>query len=151
MKVKATRRQCLARGAALALLLGCSRPNAAHAEAAAELAFDAASFDDAMRALGGALPGSPQITLQLPALAENGAFVAVAATSTLPDTQEISFLVATNPNPMVVRFTIPEGTEPYVSTRVKVAESGRVYAIVKAGGKLYASWAECQVTVGGCG
>ena len=145
-----TRREWLAHGAALAVLLGGSRPSLAHAEAAAELAFDATSFDDAMRALGGALPSTPRIALQLPAQADNGAFVSVSATSTLPGTEEISFLVATNPNPMVVRFTIPEGTEPFVGTRIKVAESGRVYAIVRARGQLYASWAECQVTTGGC-
>jgi sulfur-oxidizing protein SoxY len=65
--------------------------------------------------------------------------------------QEIFVVVEANPNPLCVRFTIPEGTEPFVSTRIKMAESSRIYAVVRADGKLYAAARATNVTVGGCG
>ena len=56
-----------------------------------------------------------------------------------------------NPNPLTATFTIPDGTEPYVSTRTKMGESTNVYAVVKADGKLYSTFKETKVTLGGCG
>ena len=45
----------------------------------------------------------------------------------------------------------PEGTDPFVNTRVKLAESSKVYALVKADGKYYYAAKEVKVTIGGCG
>ena len=44
-----------------------------------------------------------------------------------------------------------EGTDAYVATRVKMGESTRVFAVVKADGKLYSASKETKVTLGGCG
>ena len=38
-----------------------------------------------------------------------------------------------------------------VSTRVKVAESSKIVAVVDLGGKLYSAAKEVKVTIGGCG
>ena len=43
------------------------------------------------------------------------------------------------------------GTEPAISTRVKMGETSNVYALVKADGKYYLAMKEIKVTLGGCG
>jgi sulfur-oxidizing protein SoxY len=48
-------------------------------------------------------------------------------------------------------FAIPAGTEPTVTTRVKMGQSSNVYALVKADGKYYVASKEVKVTLGGCG
>jgi sulfur-oxidizing protein SoxY len=48
-------------------------------------------------------------------------------------------------------FDIPEGTDPFVQTRVKMGQSSNVYAVVKADGKYYSAVKEIKVTLGGCG
>jgi sulfur-oxidizing protein SoxY len=48
-------------------------------------------------------------------------------------------------------FNLPPGTEPSISTRVKMAQSSSVYALVKAEGRYYVAAKEIRVTLGGCG
>jgi sulfur-oxidizing protein SoxY len=48
-------------------------------------------------------------------------------------------------------FDIPPGTEPSISTRVKMGQSSNIYALVKADGKYYFAAKEVKVTLGGCG
>jgi sulfur-oxidizing protein SoxY len=147
-----TRRQILARSSAFSALLGCGLFAHQRARAAQlEWAFDANSLDEALEAMGSVQMHSQQITLAVADVVDNGAFAPVSVSCSLPNTQEISIVVESNPNPLVVHFRIPAGTEPYVSTRVKMAGSGRVYAVVKADGKVYSTFRETKVTVGGCG
>lgn len=120
----------------------------AHAEARA---FAASNFPDAIRALGGAPQPSGHITLQLPDVADNGAVVPVSVSSRLPGTREILIVVDGNPQPLAVRFTIPDGTEPFVATRIRMAGSGTVYAAVRTDDGLYAVARETEVSVSGCG
>ena len=75
----------------------------------------------------------------------------VSVTSRIPGTQEIYILVENNPAPLSAAFTIPEGTEPFVSTRTKMGQTSNIHAIVKANGKLYSAMKETRVTLGGCG
>jgi sulfur-oxidizing protein SoxY len=143
-------RRALVRGGAIAALAawGCAASAAANAE---ETAFAANSLQEALSALGGIPALGTQIVLDVPEAAENGALVPVAVTSNLPHSQEIFIVVESNPNPLVVRFTIPPGTEPFIATRIKMAESGNVYALVRADGRLYAACRRTDVRVGGCG
>jgi sulfur-oxidizing protein SoxY len=60
-------------------------------------------------------------------------------------------LVEKNLNPLAAGFTIPAGTEPTVSTRVKMAQTSNVHAVVKADNKYYVATKEVKVTLGGCG
>jgi sulfur-oxidizing protein SoxY len=145
-----TRRQAL-HGGVWAALLACGLEPAQAGERTLEIAFDAQSLDEALGAMGGTLTRSPLIALQVPEQVDNGAFVPVAVHSALPQTQQICIVVASNPNPVVVRFTLPASTEPFVSTRIKVAESGRVYAVVRAGERLYCNHCDTRVSVGACG
>jgi sulfur-oxidizing protein SoxY len=151
-KLLHNRRELLARSSAFCALFGCGLLGHGDSNAAAlELAFDASSLDEALEAMGGVQMRSQEIRLTLADVVDNGAFAPVSVSCTLPNTQEISIVVESNPNPLVVHFRIPAGTEPYVSTRVKMAGSGRVYAVVKAEGKVYSTFRETKVTVGGCG
>ncbi len=146
-----TRRDLLRSGGALALLLACGAISLEEARAADALGFDAKTLTEALAAIGGQPAESTAITIASPDIAENGAVVPIAVTSTIPKTEAIYILVEKNPFPMTAAFTIPEGTEPYVSTRAKMGESTKVYAVVKADGKLYQASRETKVTLGGCG
>jgi sulfur-oxidizing protein SoxY len=115
-------------------------------------AFGSKNFADAVKALGGAGPTeSKAIQITAPDIAENGLVVPIAVTSGIPKTESIAILVEKNPNLLSAVFDIPAGTEPFVSTRVKLAESTDIYALVKADGKFHFMKKEIKVTLGGCG
>ena len=116
-----------------------------------QAAFDATSTAAAFAGLGGEPADSSEIDLETPDIAENGAVVPVGVTSRIPDTAKISIIVEKNPNPLSAMFLIPAGTEPFVQTRVKVAQTCVIYAVVEANGKLYKAARETKVTLGGCG
>lgn len=144
-------RRRLLQGAGAALSLGAAAALPAHAAPAAADPFAAASFADAIAALGGPPQPSPQITLDLPEIADNGAVVPVGVSTTLPGAREILILVDGNPQPVAARFTLPAGTEAYVATRIRMAASGTVVAAVRTDAGVFAAARTAQVTVGGCG
>jgi len=117
-----------------------------------EHAFNQKSEAEAVKALYGRThEPSDQVKLDAPEIAENGAVVPIAVTTTLAGVTSISFLVAENPNALAASYRIPPGTMPSVANRLKMAKTGNVTAIVEAGGKLYSATKEVKVTVGGCG
>ena len=71
--------------------------------------------------------------------------------SSIPKTESIAILVEKNPNVLAASFDIPAGTDPSVTTRIKMGQSSNVYALVKADGKYYVASKEIKVTLGGCG
>ena len=147
-----TRRDVLQQGSAFAALVSCGLITAGQAQAAVDgAAFEVKTLAEALKLLGGTPADSKEISITSPDIAENGAVVPVAVTSKLAKTLEIYILVEKNPQPLTATFTIPEGTEPFVSTRVKMGQSTNVYAVVKADGKLYSAAKETKVTLGGCG
>jgi sulfur-oxidizing protein SoxY len=153
----ATRRLILQGAAAVALVGPGNLPFLAPALAAAndkypEEAFKAKSEADAIKALyGKAAEASDKIKMDAPEIAENGAVVPVAVTTTLADVTSISFLVHENPVVLVASYKIPAGTVPGVANRIKMAKTSNVIVVVEAGGKLYSATKEVKVTVGGCG
>ena len=117
-----------------------------------EEAFKQKSSDDTIKLLyGKSAEKSDKIKLDAPEIAENGAVVPIAVTSTLADVTAIAFLVAKNPNALVAAYKIPAGTMPSVANRIKMARTSNVIVVVEAGGKLYSTTKEVKVTVGGCG
>jgi sulfur-oxidizing protein SoxY len=117
-----------------------------------EAAFKQKSDADAIKALyGKTAEASDKIKLDAPEIAENGAVVPVAVTTTLADVSSISFLVSANPIALVASYKIPAGTVPSVANRIKMAQTSKVTVVVEAGGKLYSADKEVKVTVGGCG
>lgn len=115
-------------------------------------AFDAKTLQDAFAALGAGSPAvSADISINAPDIAENGAVVPVSVSSKAANTDYMAILIEKNPNAMSAAFTIPEGTEATVNTRVKIGETSNVYALVKADGKWLVASKEIKVTLGGCG
>src|SRR5258706_9337733 len=116
-------------------------------------AFETKSLKDAVKAMGGAAPAeSKDITIPSPDIAENGAVVPFTIASKIPNTESIALMVEKNPNILAANFSIPNGTEPWVNTRVKMGQTSNVIALVKAGdGKYYYASKEVKVTLGGCG
>jgi sulfur-oxidizing protein SoxY len=136
----------------LAASAGLFAPGSAWAQNWNKAAFETKSVNDTVKALGGATAAeSKDIVITSPDIAENGAVVPFTITSKLPKTESIALLVEKNPNTLTANFTIPEGTEPGITTRVKMGQTSNVIALVKADGKFYYAGKEVKVTLGGCG
>jgi sulfur-oxidizing protein SoxY len=137
----------------LAVAAGLFRPGSAWAQAGwNKAAFETKSLNDAVKAMGGASAvESKDITINSPDIAENGAVVPFTISSKLPRTEQLAILVEKNPNILAASFSIPDGTEPSVNTRVKMGQTSNVIALVKADGKYYYTSKEVKVTLGGCG
>ena len=153
-----SRRQALRTGGGLTLLAllaaaGWLRPGDAAAEGWNTGAFESHSLDDTVKALGGSAPAQSKdiVFVATPDIAENGAVVPIGITSNIPKTESIAILIEKNPNMLSAVFDIPAGTDPALFTRVKMAQTSNVYALVKADGKYYVASKEIKVTLGGCG
>ena len=145
------RRQVLKLTALIGLMTSTGLITSAQAAEWNKAAFDGKSLDDVIRALGGSSPEkSGLITLNAPDIAENGAVVPINISTTLKATQ-IAIIVEKNPSALAAQFFIPEGTEPFVGTRVKMSQTSHVDVLVKAEGKWYVATKEIKVTLGGCG
>ena len=116
-------------------------------------AFEAKGVDNAVQSLMGSkdLTSSGDITINAPAIAENGAVVNIAVSTSLKNVDAISILVEKNAQPLTSNFNLAPVAEPFIKTRVKVAKTSSVIAVVKSGGKLYSAGREVKVTIGGCG
>ena len=118
-----------------------------------EGAFAATSVDDALNALLGANTheASESIKIKAPDIAENGAVVPVTVESDAEGISSISIIAAGNQTPLIASFNLGEGALGFVSTRIKMAKTAEVVAVVKAGDKVMSSAKEVKVTIGGCG
>lgn len=150
------RRKALKTGGGLGLLglfaaVGLVQPGMARAKDW-KSAFEAKTLDEALDALGVIIPeSSAAVRLTVPEIAENGAVVPVTVDSSLVNTEQIYILVEKNPSVLAASFVFPAGTESFVTTRVKMRETSKVIALVKADGKFYRAVKEVKVTAGGCG
>jgi sulfur-oxidizing protein SoxY len=146
------RRDALKTSGAFAALVSMGIVTQSQAHAALERAsFEVKTLADALKAIGGTPANSDQVTVVAPDIAENGAVVPIGASSKLPNTTDIFLIVEKNPMPLAAAFTLPAGTAPEVSTRLKMGQSSNVIAVVKADGKLYSATKETKVTLGVCG
>lgn len=116
-------------------------------------AFNATKPEDAYKALFGSseLVESADVNLKVPKIAENSRAVPISVKTNLKNVESISIFVKDNPRPLTATFQIPAGTIPDVSTRIRLAQTSTVVAIIKAEGKLYSKSQEVKVTIGGCG
>jgi sulfur-oxidizing protein SoxY len=150
-----TRRRFLtSTGGLLGLLLaaGFLRPGEVAAEEWNKAAFETKSIEDLVKLLGGgAVQESAEVSIAAPDIAENGAVVPIGVASKLSNTASIAILVEKNPNVLAAVFDIPQGTLPDVLTRIKMAQTSNVFALVKASGKFHYAAKEIKVTLGGCG
>jgi sulfur-oxidizing protein SoxY len=115
-------------------------------------AFEAKNVGDAMKGLGVSGPAdSKDISIKAPDIAENGAVVPVEVSSSIPGTTSIAIFAEKNATPLVGSYTLSNGTEGFISTRIKMGQTALVRAVVTAGGKSYTAAKEVKVTIGGCG
>ena len=152
------RRRLLKSGGSVTMLTllaaaGWLRPGDAAAQSWNSAAFDTRNMGDTIKALGGSEPVQSKdiVFFQTPDIAENGAVVPVGIISNIPKTESIAVLIEKNPNMLAAVFDIPAGTEPSISTRVKMGQSSNIYALVKADGKYFVAAKDVKVTIGGCG
>jgi sulfur-oxidizing protein SoxY len=152
------RRKVLKSGGGITLLglvaaAGWLKSDDALAETWNKPAFETKNMGDTMKALGGGEPSQSKdiVFFQTPDIAENGAVVPVGITSNIPNTESIAVLIEKNPNMLAAVFEIPAGTEPTISTRVKMGQSSNIYALVKADGRYFVAGKDVKVTLGGCG
>ena len=118
-----------------------------------ESAFSANDVSGAISGVVGsdATSDSDQIKIKAPDIAENRAVVPVTVTAGLANMESIAIVAANNPTPLTSNFLLGAGAEAFVSTRIKMAKTSDVIAVVKAGGSLYSAKKEVKVTIGGCG
>lgn len=139
-------------GALLATAAGLITPLRVLAAEWKKSAFTARDPKTALSELGIAnYTESREVILKAPEIAENGAVVPIEVTSLLPNTSEILIVGEKNPVPLVARFIVGPGMAPEISLRMKMAETGKVRALVKSGGNYYSSAKEVKITIGGCG
>lgn len=93
---------------------------------------------------------SDQIEITAPERAENGAVVQVEVLSRIPGTEAIAILVDKNPTPLIANFMFSNGAEPYVITRIKMAENSEIHAIAKVGDQYFEAKRFVEVLENGC-
>lgn len=118
-----------------------------------ETAFRSKEVPAAVKAyLGGeAMEESAAIQVKAPDIAENGAVVPITVETDMPNVTSIAIIASGNENPLIAGFQLGKGAVGFVSTRIKMAKTADVIAVVKAGDKLYSATKNVKVTVGGCG
>jgi sulfur-oxidizing protein SoxY len=137
----------------IAVGAGLLTPRAVLAAAWPEAAFGATSVDDALNELLGTntYEADESIKIKAPDIAENGAVVPVTVESDAPGISSISIIAAGNQSPLIASFNLGEPALGFVSTRIKMAKTAEVIAVVKAGDKIMSSAKQVKVTIGGCG
>ena len=138
---------------ALLVAAGWLKAGDAAAQSWNKSAFEAKTLDEALKVFGGGSSAQSKdiVFVSTPDIAENGAVVPFSVESRLPKTESIALFIEKNPNVLAADFQIPQGTDPWINTRVKMAQTSRVIALVKADGKYYYNAKEVKVTLGGCG
>jgi sulfur-oxidizing protein SoxY len=116
-------------------------------------AFAAKGMPDMLQALMGDAntEESGDIKIKAPDIAENGAVVPVTVSTNIAGAESIAVIAINNPAPLIASYNLGEGTEGFVSTRIKMGKSGDVIAVVKSGSKLFSAKKGVKVTIGGCG
>ncbi len=150
----ASRRQWLARSAAVAAALGAAGLLPARAQSAwNKAAFEAHTLADVVKALGASRPTeSRDVSLTAPDIADNGAEVPLVAACALPGLRRLAFVVEKNPNALAAVFELSDAVEPRIDLRVKMAQSSDVFAVaLLADGRVLYARKDVKVTLGGCG
>ncbi|OYY58375.1 MAG: thiosulfate oxidation carrier protein SoxY [Polynucleobacter sp. 17-46-58] len=145
------RRSLMKYSAVFGLMASTGLISTAQAQEWNKAAFEGKSLDDVFKILGAGSPDkSSAVTLNAPDIAENGAVVPVGISSSAK-AEQMAILVEKNPSALAAQFFIPAGTEPFVTTRIKMGQTSNVYGLVKADGKWLLTVKEVKVTLGGCG
>lgn len=115
-------------------------------------AFEAVKLSDAE--LGLEISGeitSQDIQVSAPDMAENGAIVQVEIRSNIPNTESLMILVEKNPTPLIAHYKFSNGAEPFIVTRIKMAETSDIKVIAKVGSQYFTNAKNVVVLENGCG
>ena len=93
---------------------------------------------------------SVDVMLKAPDFVDDGEVVPVTVSTNLEGVERISIFVDKNPSPLVCDMNIPEGTQAYLATRVRMAQTAKVTAVVKVGEELFSQSKTIEVNVGSC-
>ena len=115
-------------------------------------AFESVQLKDASKNLNidAEIP-SADIQIVAPDRAENGAIVQVEVKSNIANTEAIAIFVEKNPTPLIANFMFSNGAEPFVVTRIKMAETSDIKVVVKAGSQYFTNAKNVVVLENGCG
>jgi len=118
-----------------------------------EAAFKATDTDAALKDLLGseATETSEKVMIKAPDIAENGAVVPVTVESDIEGAKSISIIASGNGTPLIASFDLGENAVPFVSTRIKMAKTADVVAVVQTDAGLFSAAKPVKVTIGGCG
>lgn len=115
-------------------------------------AFESTKLNSALTGLGiSEIKESKQITIIAPDKAENGAVVQIEVKSEIAHSESLSIFVENNPTPLIAHFVFGEGADPYIVTRIKMAETSDVQAIIKVGNQYFSAKKRVEVLENGCG
>lgn len=114
--------------------------------------FEADSLEAVLSALGATEHmADGMIEISVPDVAEDGRAVPFGVTSEVPGTEQVVLVVEKNPYIVAASVRFGAGVLPAVQTRLKMRESSRIYAIVRAGDGFHVAHREVKVIAGGCG
>ena len=115
-------------------------------------AFESTKLNSALSVLGiSEIKESKQITIIAPDKAENGAVVQIEVKSEIANSESLAIFVENNPTPLIAHFVFGEGADPYIVTRIKMAETSDVQAIIKVGNEYFSAKKRVEVLENGCG
>ncbi|MCP4876824.1 MAG: hypothetical protein GY896_15295 [Gammaproteobacteria bacterium] len=115
-------------------------------------AFLAKQIPDALQAAFGTadIGESQQIEIEAPHIASDANMVPVRVKSGFDNTESISLVVTGNESPFTAYFKLYE-EQNFVSTRIRMAESGDLLVVVKADGVLHTNQRPIRVGRNSCG
>ena len=114
--------------------------------------FDRRSARSGLDALlgGNTAQPHPDFVIVTPDEAENGAQVQIQVLCPLADIESIALLLSENPFPIAAIFQFDPRWDGMITTRVKMAASGRITAIARAGNQTWRADKQVKVVAGGC-
>ena len=94
---------------------------------------------------------SDRLEIQLPENAEDGASVPMQFQTDIANVSNFRILVEKNPTPLILQWQLQAGVIPFLSCRIKMAESCYVWLIAEADGVFWYNKRWVNVMKGGCG
>jgi sulfur-oxidizing protein SoxY len=98
-----------------------------------------------------ATEASDAVKIKAPDIAENGAVVPVTVETDATGVESISIIASGNDTPLIASFKLGSDAQPFVSTRIKMAKTSDVVAVVQTPDGLLSAAKPVKVTIGGCG
>jgi len=96
-------------------------------------------------------PLSAAVEIKIPSMVEVADMVPVTVMTTLDNIESITIVADDNPNPIIAYYRFSPQLWPYLATRVRLAKSGNVHALVKAKGTVHRATKHIDISIGGCG